>query len=358
MANPILAQDYLLVMRGAERTFATIADIWPRAPIATLLYDEKATHSRFAGRRLRTSALQRLGMRQRTFRAALPLYQNAVKHLDLSGYDCVVSSSSAFAHGIRPPRGAAHVCYCHAPFRYAWHEQALALSEVPGALRPALSLLLRRHRSFDRRAATRVDQYIANGKLTRERIRRYWGRDAPIVHPPVDVERFSISDHDDHVLFVGELVRHKRPELAIEAARAAGRRIKVVGSGPELGYLQARYGREAEFLGRVDDDQLPGLYASAAALVVPGVEEFGISAVEAQAAGRPVIAIDAGGVRETVRSGETGLLVENGDARALTRALSQDLSQFDSQEIRNNAQRFRPAVFRERIREIVEATCP
>ena len=357
MANPILAQDYLLVMRGAERTFATIADIWPRAPIATLLYDEKATHSRFAGRRLRTSALQRLGMRQRTFRAALPLYQNAVKHLDLSGYDCVVSSSSAFAHGIRPPRGAAHVCYCHAPFRYAWHEQALALSEVPGALRPALSLLLRRHRSFDRRAATRVDQYIANGKLTRERIRRYWGRDAPIVHPPVDVERFSISDHDDHVLFVGSSSGTSaqswlsRP-LARPAVDQGGR------LGPELGYLQARYGREAEFLGRVDDDQLPGLYASAAALVVPGVEEFGISAVEAQAAGRPVIAIDAGGVRETVRSGETGLLVENGDARALTRALSQDLSQFDSQEIRNNAQRFRPAVFRERIREIVEATCP
>jgi glycosyltransferase involved in cell wall biosynthesis len=357
MANPILAQDYLLVMRGAERTFATIADIWPQAPIATLLYDEKATHSRFAGRRLRTSVLQRLGIRQRTFRAALPLFQNAVRQLDLSGYDCVVSSSSAFAHGIRPPRGAAHVCYCHAPFRYAWHEQALALSEVPGALRPALSLLLRRHRAFDRRAATRVDQYIANGRLTRERIRRYWGRDAPIVHPPVDVDRFAIREPQDHVLFVGELVRHKRPELAIEAAHAAGRRIKVVGSGPELHHLQARYGRQAEFLGRVDDHRLPDLYASAAALVVPGVEEFGIAAVEAQASGRPVVATDAGGARETVESGRTGLLVENGDSRGLTRALSEDLTQFDPQEIRAHAQRFRPAVFRERIREIVEATC-
>ena len=232
-----------------------------------------------------------------------------------------------------------------------------ALSELPPPLRPSLRLLLRRHRSFDRKVAKRVDQYIANGRLTRDRIRRFWGRDAAIVHPPVEVERFFVGEPADHVLFVGELVRHKRPDLAIEAASAAGRDIKVVGSGPELERLEARYGRRAEFLGRVSDHELPQLYAECAALVVPGVEEFGIAAVEAQASGRPVIAIDAGGVQETVVAGRTGLLVPNGDSQALARALAEDLTRFDPGEIRAHAEQFRPSVFRARIREIADAAC-
>ena len=206
LPEPVLVHDYLLVLRGAERTFASIADIWPGAAIATLLYDEEGTNARFSGRPLSTSPLQRLGMRQGTFRAGLPLFQGAVERLDVSGSACVVSSSSAFAHGVRPPEGAKHVCYCHAPFRYAWHEQAVAISEIPRPLRPALSLLLRRHRAFDRRAASRVDQYIANAAITRERIKRFWGRDAPVVHPPVEVDRFFIGEPADYVLFVGELV--------------------------------------------------------------------------------------------------------------------------------------------------------
>ena len=157
------------------------------------------------------------------------------------------------------------------------------------------------------------------------------------------------------MLFVAELVRHKRPEVAIEAAVAAGRRIKVVGMGPELGRLRERYGGQAEFLGRVDDEQLARLYAEAAALVVPNVEEFGIAAVEAQAAGRPVVAIDAGGARETVLPDRTGLLVPDGDRGALTRALRSDLTRFDPHEIRAHAQRFRPEAFRVRLREIVES---
>jgi glycosyltransferase involved in cell wall biosynthesis len=354
MPDLVLVHDYLLVLRGAERTFAAMSDIWLRAPIATLLYDESGTQGRFAGRTVTTSGLQRLGIRQQNFRAALPLYPSAIRRLDVDGADCIVSSSSAFAHGVRKPDGAKHVCYCHSPFRYAWHHRAFALAEVPRPLRPALSLLLRRHRGFDRQAAREVDQYIANSQLTRDRIRRFWGRDAPLVHPPVDVERFMACEPDDYVLFVGELVRHKRPDLAIEAAAAAGRRIKVVGAGPELGRLQARYRGEAEFLGRVGDDELPRLYAEAAALVVPGIEEFGVAAVEVQAAGRPVIAVDGGGARETVVHGRTGLLVPNGDSAGLARALREDLMGFDPDDIRAHAQRFTRAAFQSRIREIVE----
>jgi glycosyltransferase involved in cell wall biosynthesis len=355
MSQLVLVHDYLLVLRGAERTFAAIADAWPQAPIATTLYDEQGTEGRFAGRDVTTSALQRLGLRQSSFRAALPLFPTAVRHLDLGAATTVVSSSSAFAHGVRKPRGARHVCYCHSPFRYAWHAQAFALAEVPAAARPALKLLLRRHRRFDRRAARDVDQYVANGELTRERIRRFWGRDSVIVHPPVDVGRFAAGEPADYVLYVGELVRHKRPELAIEAASAAGRPIKVVGAGPELGRLRARYGEAAEFLGRVGDAELPRLYAEAAALVVPGIEEFGIAAVEAQAAGRPVVGVDAGGLRETVVPGETGLLVPNGDSAGLARALRGDLTRFDSSAIRAHAQQFSPQAFQARLREIVAA---
>jgi glycosyltransferase involved in cell wall biosynthesis len=356
MPDLVLVHDYLLVLRGAERTFAAMSDVWPEAPIITLLYDESGTERRFAGRKVSTSPLQRLGLRQENFRTALPLFPNAVRRLPVDGAECVVSSSSAFAHGVRKPAGAIHVCYCHSPFRYAWHDEKYALDEVPAPARAGLKLLLRRHRAFDRRAAARVDQYVANSRLTRDRIRRFWGRDAPVVYPPVDVDRFSPREPDDYVLFVGELVRHKRPELAIEAASDAGRPIKIVGAGPELRRLQSLYGREAEFLGRVGDDHLARLYAEAAALVVPGVEEFGIASVEAQAAGRPVIAIDAGGARETVVPGRTGVLVANGDNVSLARALRRDLAVFEPDEIRAHAQRFSRAAFASRLRELVETT--
>jgi glycosyltransferase involved in cell wall biosynthesis len=349
-----LVHDYLLVLRGAERTFAAMTEVWPEAPIFTLLYDEEGTQGRFAGRQVTTSQLQRLGASQDSFRALLPLFPFAVRRLDLRGFDCVVSSSSAFAHGVRPPAAAMHLCYCYSPFRYAWHERERALSEVPGAVRPMLDFFLRRHRAFDRRALRTVDRLLATGEIARERIRRFWGRDAQVLHPPVEVDRFSLAEPGQHVLFVAELVRHKRPEIAIEAAVAAGRRIKVVGTGPELVRLREAYGGRAEFLGRVDDEQLAGLYSEAAALVVPNVEEFGIAAVEAQAAGRPVVAVDAGGARETVVPQQTGVLVPDGDVAALAEALRGDLTRFDPHAIRAHAQQFRPELFRLRLRAIVD----
>jgi glycosyltransferase involved in cell wall biosynthesis len=355
MPGVVLVHDYLLVLRGAERAFAAMAEVWPRAPIATLLYDEAGTEGRFSGRTIRTSPLQRLGLDQRRFRALLPVFPIAVRRLDVGDADVIVSSSTAYAHGVRKPPGARHVCYCHTPFRYAWHERAAAGAEVPRPLRPALRLALRRHRRFDLRAAREVDRFVASSELGRERIWRFWRRDATIVHPPVDVDRFGPATPGDHVLFVGELVRHKRVHVAIEAAAAAGRAIKVVGDGPELARLRARFDRQAEFLGRLDDDALARELAAAAALVVPNVEEFGIAAVEAQAAGRPVVALDAGGTRETVLPGRTGLLVPPDDPEGLARALRSDLHAFDPQEIRSWAQRFSREAFQRRIREVVEA---
>jgi len=350
-----IAHDYLLVMRGAERTFAAIAELYDSAPIYTLLYDETGTGGRFAGRSITTSALQRLGVGQQGFRRLLPLYPFAVERLRPVPCEVVVSSSSAFAHGIAVPAGAVHVCYCHAPFRYAWYEEDRALSETPAPLRPALRAQLRWMRRWDLAASRRVDAYIANSQLTRERIRRFYGREAPIVHPPVETERFAPGTPGEHLLVVSELVRHKRVHVALEAARRARTPIRIIGSGPEHAALSAAY-PEAEFLGRADDGQLAELYATARAVIVPSREEFGITAVEAQAAGRPVIAAAAGGALETVLDGQTGSLASLDDVESFRNAIER-LQQLDFEPARAvaNAARFSVAEFRRRLSAEVEA---
>ena len=345
-----LVHDYLLVLRGAERTFAEMAACWPRAPISTLLYDSVGTEGRFAGRNVTTSYLQHLGVRQRGFRALLPLFPFAAERLALEPCDLLVSSSSAFAHGVRAPAGATHVCYCHSPFRYVWHERDHTLRQLPRAARPAAARLLSRIRTWDRAAAGGVDHIIANSQITRTRIQEFWGRDARVVHPPVDTDRFALSEPEDYLVVVCELVGHKRVDAALEAARRAGRRMKVVGTGPELKRLRTRFGAGAEFLGRVDDRVLADVLARSLALVVPNVEEFGIAAVEAQAAGRPVVGPAAGGTAETVLDGKTGVLVAPHDDQALAEALrGTDFVAFDSSAIREHARAFRPAEFRRRL---------
>jgi glycosyltransferase involved in cell wall biosynthesis len=349
-----LVHDYLLVLRGAERTFAAIADIWPTAPVYTLLYDHEGTAGRFAGHPVATSRLQRTGVRQHGFRKLLPLFPLAAERLPVDRHPVIVSSSSAFAHGVRPAPGAVHVCYCHTPFRYAWFERERAMSEMPAALRPALGAALAGIRRWDRKASDRVTHYVANSRHTQRRIKKLYGRESAIVHPPVEVERFRSGEPDDYFLAVTELVPHKRIEVAAQAASESGRRLKVVGGGPELERLRAKYRRKVEFLGRVEDQELVDLYAHARALVLPNVEEFGIAAVEAQAAGRPVIAAAAGGALETVHEGVTGRLVPPGDVPALERTLRGfDDRQFDAGAIRDHAERFSATAFRRRFKEQV-----
>ena len=348
-AGVALVHDYLLVMRGAERSFAAIADSYPQAPIFTLLYDEQGTDGRFAGRSVSTSPLQRLGATQGNFRRLLPLYPAAVSRLPLPPCDLVLSSSSAFAHGVRAPQGAVHLCYCYTPFRYAWYEQARALEEVPAPLRPLLRAELARIRRWDVRASRHVDAYVAISELSRERIERYWGRQASVVHPPVETDRFAPGEPGDALLVVSELVRHKRLQVALEAARRAHAPIRVAGTGPDLALLRTAY-PEVEFLGRVSDEQLAELYAQARAVIVPSKEEFGITAVEAQAAGRPVIAAAAGGALETVIDGVTGMLVTVDDVEAFRAAIERiDTLGLEPVRAVENARRFSVEVFQQRI---------
>jgi glycosyltransferase involved in cell wall biosynthesis len=354
-ANAVLVHDYLLVMRGAERTFAALCDLWPGAPVASLLYDEEVFGSRLSGHAVRTSPLQRLGARQATFKGLLPFMPWAIERLDLSGHDLVVSSSSAFAHGVRPDTDALHICYCHTPFRYAWYESESGMSQAPRWARPLIARTLRRIRTWDRKMASRDTRYIANSRISQDRMARYWQVEAPIVHPPVDLDRFAPGEPEDFVLVVCELVQHKRVEVALEAARRARIAVKVVGSGADEQRLRALYGQDAEFLGRIGDAALADLYPRARALVMPNVEEFGIAAVEAQAAGRPVVAAAAGGALETIVDGETGVLVTPGDIDALAAVLGDEqLKCFDPGLAVANAQRFSVAAFRSRITRHVD----
>ena len=340
-----LVHDHLLEMRGAERTFAALADLWPEAPIYTLVYDEETTDGRFAGRDVHSSMLQGSNVRQRGFRRMQRLFAWAVRRLPVTQHELVVSSSTAFALGVRPHRDAVHVCYCHSLFREAWGDDG----QGPFA-RLGYSML----RQADRRAAAGVTDFVANSAYTRGLIEQAFGRDATVIHPPVEVERFTPREPEGYFLVIGDLVPHKRAGVALEAARLAGKQLKVVGSGPEYRRLYAKYRDTAEFMRRLSDAELAELVSGAQALIVPGVEEFGIAAVEAQAAGRPVLGVDAGGLQETVIDGTTGVLVAP-EATALAEALSDvDFSSFDPDVIRENAQRFSVERFQREMRRHVD----
>src|SRR3954449_1159640 len=217
-----LVHDFLLDIRGAERVFLTMCDIWPDADVFTAVYDERGTEGRFAHRNVQASFLQKLRPTSKNFRALLPLYPSAIESLDLSGYDVVVSSSSAWAHAVICDEGTVHVSYCHNPFRYAWNDRERVLADRDPFTRPLLRAILRRWRQWDWIAAQRVDGYVANSNATRARIAAYWGRDATVIYPPVETERFSPGLVGDHYVVLSELMRHKQIEVAVRAFSRLG----------------------------------------------------------------------------------------------------------------------------------------
>jgi len=361
-----LVHDFLLDVRGAERVFEVMCEMWPEADVFTAVYDERGTEGRFAQRRVRASFLQRLRPTARTFRALLPLYPRAMEALDLSAYDLVISSSSAWSHGVRVAPGAVHVCYCHNPFRYAWSAGEATLARFGRPARALLGAIFRRWRSWDRRAARRVDLYVANSETTRARIREFWGREARVVYPPVDTERFAPSGGDvdgrppertgrGAHLVLSELVSHKRIEVAVEAFNRLARPLVVVGDGPESDRLARLAGPTVRLEGRVSDERVAELLQGARALVVTATEEFGIAAVEAQAAGRPVIALAEGGVRETIEDGVTGVFYFPSDPDALAAAVEHcEALDIDPAACAANAARFGVASFRAGLSAAVE----
>ena len=350
-----LVHDFLLDIRGAERVFLAICDVWPDADVYTAVYDEEGTEGRFAHRPINTSFLQRLRPTAKTFRPLLPLYPYAIESFDLRGYDIVVSSSSAWAHGVIVDEDALHVCYCHNPFRYAWNARDETLRSRSGIGRATLSVVFNRWRQWDWIAAQRVDRYVANSYITSRRIARYFNRDATVLYPPVETERFTPGPVQDYYLVVSELMPHKRIDVAVEAFARLGLPLVVVGDGPDARHLRRMAPANIAFEGRVSDERAAQLFEGARALIVTATEEFGIAAVEAQAAGRPVIAYAEGGALETVVENETGTLFSPCRPEALAEAVRRfDDAAVDPQDCIENAARFDIRRFQAGLRQIVD----
>jgi glycosyltransferase involved in cell wall biosynthesis len=351
-----LVHDFLISLRGADRVFLDMCELWPDADLFTPVYDEQGTEGRFAHRTIHTSFLQRLRPSRRTFRALLPLYPAAVESFDLSGYDVVVSSSSAWAHAVICDEQTVHVSYCHNPFRYAWNERQRAISERTDPLtRAVLRGFFRRWREWDWIAAQRVDRYLTNSRTTQARIESYFGRESHIVHPPVELSRFApVPEPGEHYLVLSELISHKRIDVAIEAFAELGLPLVIAGDGPDGRRLRRAAPSNVHFVGRIDDAEAARLLATCRAFVLTSVEEFGIAAVEAQAAGRPVIARSGGGALETVIDGVTGCFWEGGPAELAAAVRDFDATAIDPGACVDNARRFAPDTFRTALEAEVE----
>jgi glycosyltransferase involved in cell wall biosynthesis len=302
-----------------------------------------------------SSFLQRLGPTAKTFRAMLPLYPAAIESFDFSDYDLVVSSSSAWAHAIICDERTTHVCYCHNPFRYAWSDRERTLATRSAPTRAILDVIFRRWRQWDWIAAQRVDRYITNSRTTQARIRNYWNRDSVVIYPPVETGRFSPGEVGQHYLVLSELMPHKRIDVAIEAINKLGLPLVICGDGPEARALRRIAGPTIQFVGRVSDPEAARLLNSARALVVAAVEEFGIAAVEAQAAGRPVIAVRGGGTLETVVDGETGCFWSGGPDELAAVVAGFDDAAIDPQACVSNAARFDTSIFKRDLPRYVES---
>jgi len=348
--------DFLLDVRGAERVFLELCSMYPQADIYTAVYDEQGTECRFAGRTVYSSFLQRLHPSAKTFRALFPLYPAAIESFDFSQYDLVISSSSAWAHAVLCDEQTVHVSYCHNPFRYAWNdrESTLARRRNP-AVRAFLRGAFRRWRQWDWIAAQRTDRYVANSRMTQARIRAYFGRESRVVYPPVETERFSPGRVGDHYAMVSELMPHKQIDVAIEAFNKLRLPLIIVGDGPASRRLRRLAGPTVKFTGRLPDSTVAEILQGARALVLTSIEEFGIAAVESQAAGRPVIARRGGGALETIIDGVTGCFWAGGPAELAEAVRLFDDAAIDPQACTSNAKRFDGAVFRRGIHAEVES---
>ena len=297
-----VVHDWLTGMRGGERVLAALLALLPDADVFTLVHVPGSVTPDIERRIRGTSFLQRLPVAQRHYRALLPLMPRAIEQIDLRGYDLIVSSSHCVAKGAHAS-GAKHLCYCHTPMRYVWDQyDAYIRSDRMNYLARAVApTIARRLRQWDARTAGRVDAFIANSSHVRTRLKRYYGRNAQVVFPPVDVARFSPgAARDTAYVCAGALVPYKRVDLAISAFNQLGMPLLVVGDGPEYRRLRSLAQRNVEFTGPVDDVEMARILGRARALIMPMIEDFGMIAVEAQAAGTPVIAYAEGGALETV----------------------------------------------------------
>jgi glycosyltransferase involved in cell wall biosynthesis len=342
----VLGHDWLTGMRGGERVLELLCDGFPGAPILTLLHHAEAISGRINSHPVRTSCLQRIPGIHRHYRHLLPLFPLAVRTLKTPPADLLITSSHCVIKGLNRPAGGRHLCYCFTPMRYAW----LFFDVYFGgrARRAAAAPLLALLRAWDRRANAGVDHFVGISRHVQDRIQRFYGRESDLVYPPVNTAHWTPDGKPpgDFDLIVSALVPYKRLDVAVGAYSRAGRKLKIVGIGGESDRLKAMAGPTVEFLGRLPDSDILALYRRCRALVFPGEEDFGIVPVEAQACGRPVIALARGGAMETVRDGVSGVLFKDQTEASLLEAVEKcgDLT-WDAEAIRAQAEQFSEARF-------------
>jgi glycosyltransferase involved in cell wall biosynthesis len=358
-----VVHDWLTIPGGSEQVVLELLEMFPQAELFTSVYDPAPWPAQITDRTVHSSFLSRIPGAARHYPKLLPLMNRAFRSFDLSSFDLVLSSSHACAKNVRTSTHALHVCYCHTPMRYAWEENFLEGEEVGRAMRLALPPLLAQLRRSDLAGAAGPDVFVANSRHVADRIQRYYGRSAEIVHPPVDVDHFlgvERQAHSDGYLIFGRVVPYKRVDLAVAACARLGRPLKVAGAGRALDGVRATAGSGAagsgaEFLGKVSEHERDRLLGGARALLFPGEEDFGIVPVEAQAAGVPVIAYGVGGAAESVLDGRTGVLFAEQSVAGLAAAIERfEALDLDGRIVRQNAMRFGRERFRAEMADVIE----
>lgn len=354
--------DWLTGMRGGEKVLESMARLFPEAPIYTLVHHPGQVSPQLESHEIRTSFIQRLPSRS-AYRWYLPLFPRAIESFDFTGYDLVLSSSHCAAKAVITPDTTTHLCYCHTPMRYAWDQfDAYFSPERNGRIKFAvIRRIIDRLREWDRRTASRVDAFAANSGYVADRIRRYYGREAEVIPPPVDTDRFTPSARPpgDYYLMVTALSPYKRVDMAIEAFNRMQRPLVIVGWGPEHERLERLAGSHARLAGKVSDAELNELYRGCRGLVLPGIEDAGIAPLEAMACGRPALVLAEGGAPEAVIDGRTGVHIREASTEALIEAVdtAEGLS-FNTAEIRAHAERYSTRRFEQRLREFIERHVP
>ncbi|MDH4208725.1 MAG: glycosyltransferase [Anaerolineae bacterium] len=351
-----IIHDWLNQVGGAEGVLEVLKELYPEAPIYTSIYWPQAMPDQYRNWDIRSSWLNRLPLIKAHHQPFLALYPLAFEAFDLREYDLVLSNKSAFCHGVITQAHTTHVCYCLTPTRFLWDYHSYIQHERINPLaRALLSPLLGRLRLWDKLAADKVEHFVAISETVRQRIRKFYERDAAVIHPPVDVERFEVqAEHEDYFLIVSRLVPYKRIDLAVEAFNHLGLPLHVIGDGRDRSRLEALAKPNVDFLGRLPNTEVERYISRCRAFIFPGEEDFGIAPVEAQAAGRPVIAYAAGGALETVVEGVTGSFFREQTADSLAEAVANFRdADFDSATIRRHAQGFDKATFKRKLQAFV-----